>query len=272
MIEPIDIFITCFNRSSMTEKTLTYLNNRTNYPHRLFVIDNGSTDNTSDILRRFEKKGTIFHWVKMSKNVGIHAAWNLTLGLVASEYMITADNDLYVPDLQEQYREDWLSRLVRLARQNPLFAAIALQPHTYLGAKAPEPVESGVAEVSHCGAVFRIMPTQLVKQAGGWEKTFDSKRNTEEKTICSRLRDGNLVNYKVGYATDYGMKCYHDFGTDDNWGYEEIHPHEHGHRIPGGGRFAKDPEKKGEIWPNPNSFSKNKELYDEKTWEVKKNG
>lgn len=249
MIEPIDIFITTFNRREMTEKCLTYFNNRTRTLFRLFVIDNGSTDNTVDILKRFESKGTIFHRVKMSKNVGIHAAWNLTLGLVSSEYMITADNDLYVPDVEPC----WLEQLQRLIKDNPQYGAIALQPHTFLGARAPDPHPSGVSEVGHCGAVFRIMKTELVKKAGGWEHTFDSKRNTEEKVICSRLQ---TLGYKVGYASH--LKCYHDFGMDDNWGYKKIHPHQHGHRIPG-----------KEIWPTPNILSKNKHLYNEKTWHLK---
>lgn len=248
MIDPVDIIIGTFNRKAMTEKCLTYLNNRTKYPYRLFVVDNNSTDGTDEILRRFEKKGTIFHWVKMSKNVGIHMLWNTGLGLVSSEYYCTADNDLYVPDLEP----DWLDQMVRLIRNNPEYGAIAAQPHTFLGARAPEVHPSGVSEVGHCGAVFRIMKTELVKKAGGWKYVFDSKRNDEEKTICSRLK---TLGYKVGYANH--IKCWHDFGTDDNWGYEKITPHEHGHRIPG-----------LEIWPTPSMLNK-PELYDEKTWELK---
>ena len=232
----------------MTEKCLTYLNNRTKYPYRLFVIDNGSTDGTDELLRTWEKKGTIFHWVRMSKNVGVHAGWNLSLGLVMSKYFITADNDLYLPDLDP----DWLSQLVGLIKHNPDYAAIAAQPHTFLGARTPVLHPSGVSEVGHCGAVFRIMKTELVKKAGGWKKTFDSKRNDEEKTICSRLQ---TLGYKVGYACK--IKCFHDFGEDDNWGYGKIKPHEHGHRVPG-----------KEIWPTPNMMNK-LELYNPKTWELK---
>lgn len=249
MIEPIDIFMTTFNRVKLTERALAFINNRTQYPYRLFVIDNGSTDGTHDVLNRFKKKGTVFLWLGIDHNVGIHMAWNTALGLASSEYMVTTDNDLYVPDLTP----DWLEQMVHLMNVHPNYAAIAAQPHTFLGARPPQTYDEGVAEVGHCGAVMRIMRTALVKQAGGWERTFDSKRNHEEKTICSRLQ---TLGHKVGYAEK--IKCYHDFGQDDNWGYESIAPHDHGHRIPG-----------KEIWPTPNMLS-HEELYDEKTWELKK--
>jgi GT2 family glycosyltransferase len=249
MIEPIDIFLTTFNRKAFTERTIAYINNRTKYPHRLFVIDNGSTDGTTDVLRRLEKAGAIFHWLSMSKNIGIHMAWNTALGLASSEFMVTMDNDLYVPDLEPC----WLEQLRHLMNIHPSYAAIAAQPHTYLGASSPTVYDEGVADVGHCGAVARLMKTALVKQVGGWERSFDSKRNHEEKTICGRLRD---AGFKVGYAQK--IFCYHDFGKDDNWGYEDIAPHDHGHRIPG-----------EEIWPTPNMLS-HEELYDTKTWELKK--
>jgi len=249
MIDPIDIVILTWNRRAMTEKCLTYLNNRTKYPHRIFVVDNHSTDGTDELLRSFEKKGKIFHWVRMSKNVGVHMGWNVGLSLPMSEHYITADNDLYVPD----HDPDWLEQLVSLAKANPDYGAIALQPHTFLGSSMPEPNKNGLIEYPHCGAVFRIMKTENVRKVGGWRHTYDSKRNDEERFICGKIR--NMLGLKTGYVDK--LKCWHDFGADDNWGYDKIKPHDHGHRIPG-----------EEIWPTPNMLNKI-ELYDKKTWELK---
>ena len=123
------------------------------------MVDNHSTDGTDELLRKWEKEGRIFHWVRMSKNVGVHMGWNVALSLVSSEYFITSDNDLYVPDL-EPY---WLEQLVRIARNHQDYAAIALQPHVYLGRSDPEQTGEDVLEVNHCGAVFRIMNTKVVR-------------------------------------------------------------------------------------------------------------
>ena len=95
---------------------------------------------------------------------------------------------------------------------------------------------------------MRIMRTEVVRKAGGWEHVIRTSRNHEEKTICGRL---NAVGYKVGICTR--LRAYHPFGI--NWGYPEtLTPHEHGHRIPG-----------KEIWPPPESYDK-MELYDQNTW------
>ena len=244
--------MTRFNRAEITLKSIEYLIERTRYPYRLFLIDNGS-DLELD-------HGYFLEEIKFKDNYGIHAAWNTALALAESEYFITADNDLYVPDLEPC----WLTQMVKLMDNNKDYAAIAAQPHEYLGASTPTDCHSGVCKVSHCGAVVRLMRTDAVRKTGGWDHRLDAKRNHEEKTICGKLRTNG---WEVGYAEK--IKCYHDFGDDDNWGYKEIHPHKHGHRIPGGGRFATDTEKKGEIWPPPSHLSAKKDLYDPKTWELK---
>lgn len=243
-----------YNRFNLTAQSMRYLFDRTKYPYRLFIIDNGSDQRWEEMF------DFSFEFIRLRKNYGIHTAWNIAKEMAESEYFITTDNDIYVPDLEP----DWLSQLVGLLGRQPKYAAIALQPHTYLGASAPTNAVDGVCDVAHCGAVMRIMRTDVVRKVGGWEHRLDANRNHEEKTICNKLRD---AGYKVGYAEK--MKCYHDFGDDDNWGYGDIHPHKHGHRIPGGGRFATDPEKKGEIWPPPSHFTRNKDLYNTKTWELK---
>jgi len=105
--------------------------------------------------------------------------------------------------------------------------------------------------VPMCGAVARIMRTDVVKKVGGWDRRYDANRNHEEKTICSRIQS---IGGKVGYAEK--LVAYHDFGDDNNWGYKEIHPHKHGHRVPG-----------EEIWPMPEMLH-NHDL-DNKTWQKK---
>lgn len=255
MPEPIDIVMTCWNRVDLTKNTINYLRERTKHPYRLFVIDNASTDGTEILLKFTEKSGDVFHSLRMSKNTGIHMAWNTAVGLVESEYFITTDNDCYVPDLDP----DWLSQLVTLMDNNPDYGAIALQPHMFLGCADPTPDPSGVTEVSHCGAVMRMMRKSAVIKAGGWERFFNAKRNHEELTVCSRLK---TAGYKVGYASY--LRCYHDFGEDNNWGYKEVHPNVHGHRIPGGSEFANGGP--GEIWPSPKEMKRHDGEFDPKTW------
>ena len=223
--KPLDIFITCYLRQAYTEKTIEYLYERTKYPFRLFVIDNGGND---EVLEEAVKQNKVFLWIKNSYNVGIHASWNLALSMAESEYFITSDNDIYVPDLGDsvntQVTNDWLGTLIRYMNERPDYAAISLHPHIFIGAVGVDPQDpEDVKERNMCGAVMRIMRTDVIRKIGGWEHVIRTSRNHEERTICSKIHD---AGYKVGVATR--IRAYHPFGA--NWGYpEEITPEMQGH-------------------------------------------
>ena len=236
-MKPIDIFITAYLRPQFTLETIRYLKERTKYPFRLFIIHQGGNE---EALIKYADD--IFLVIDPSYNVGIHAAWNIALALAESDYFITSDNDIYVPDVEP----DWLTQLVKFMDERPDYGAISLHPHILIGAvgfdpKDPEPVK----EVNMCGAVMRIMRRDAVWEAGGWEKWVRQGRNHEERTICSRLQS---KGWKTGRTNQ--LRVYHPFG--DNWGYpESFTPEMQGH----------NPELKDYV----KQFDQ-MEAYDSKTW------
>lgn len=244
MDKPIDIFICSYLRPMFTEQTLTYLKERTKHPYRLFLINNGGNE---DIAKAYQDD--IFMTINLSKNAGVHAAWNIALALAESEYFITSDNDIYVPDLTDTPL-DWLGRLKQFMDQRPDFGAISLAPHVLIG---DAPMDSNdpedVKEVPWCGGVMRIMRKEAVKKTGGWnvegESLIQANRGHEERTICAKLKE---LGYKSGRCTR--LRAYHPFGT--NWGYpEEFTPQQQGHNP--------------ELVDYVRQFD-NMEAYDEKTW------
>lgn len=235
----IDIFLTTYLRQAYTQKTIEYLYERTKYPFRLFVIDNGGND---EVLTEAQKQGKIFLRINLNPNAGIHAAWNVALSLAESEYFITSDNDIYVPRLEP----DWLTQLKGFMDERPDYAAISLHPHVFIGAAGIDPKDpEDVKERNMAGAVMRIMRTEAVRQVGGWEHKVESGRNHEERWICSRLQ---TAGYKVGITSR--LRAFHPFG--ENWGYPpEFTPEMQKH----------NPELKDYV----NQFN-NMEAYDPKTW------
>lgn len=220
MNEPIDIFITAYLRQHYTRKTVEYLYERTKHPFRLFIINQGGND---ELIKELDEK--LFLGLNLTHNVGIHAAWNLALSMAESEYFITSDNDIYVPNLEP----DWLTQMIQFMNDRPDYGAISLHPHFIYGAKGIDPDEpKDVVERNMCGAVMRIMRTEAVRQAGGWEHSIRTSRNHEERTICSRLQ---TAGYKVGIASR--VRAYHPYGAgvpgNKGWGYTEIGPEEQGH-------------------------------------------
>lgn len=232
-MKSVDIFITSYLRPQFTGETLRYLKERTKNPYRVFLIDNGGNE---------QFKNQVDYYIGLGKNMGIHCAWNLALSMAETEYFITSDNDIYVPQLEP----DWLTQMVNFMDLLPSYAAISLHPHVFIGIAGEDPKDpEDVKEAPMCGAVMRIMRTADVREVGGWEHKIDPKRNHEERTISSRLRD---AGFKVGRTTR--IRAYHPFPP--NWGYPpEITPEMQGH--------------------NPNleeyvqGFDK-PESYDEKTW------
>ena len=257
-MQQIDIFITAYLRPEYTQKTLEYLYTRTKYPFRVFLIDNGG--NTPVAMRMQQDHAENFHWIEMHENIGIHAAWNVALALAESEYFITSDNDIYVPELVGGLNtdiginfnkpQDWLGMMVKFMDERPTYAAISLHPHVFIGAAGIDPEDpEDVKQRNMCGAVMRIMRTNIIRQVGGWEHKIDPQRNHEERTICGKLQD---FGYKVGITSR--IRAYHPFGkeTGGNWGYPpEITPEMQGH----------NPSLKDEVlrFDNPDA-------YDEKTW------
>jgi glycosyltransferase involved in cell wall biosynthesis len=252
-MKPIDLFITAYLRPLFTEQTILYLKERTKYPYRLFLINNGGNNDIAEVY-----KDDIFMTINMSKNAGVTAAWQIALALAESEYFITSDNDIYVPDMQgfvDQTDDwDWLRYMVKYMDDRLDYGAISLHPHTLIGDASFDPQDpKDVKEVPHCGAVMRIMRRDAVKKVNGWADDVDplirQDRGHEERLVCSRLRE---AGYKVGRTTR--LRAYHPFGakTKEPWGYPpEIDQAKLGH----------NPELTEYVWQYDNM-----ENYDEKTW------
>ncbi len=242
-MKPIDIFITAYLRAEYTRNTIQYLKERTSYPFRLFLIDQGENGWVPDHFSEMNIKR-----ISYGENVGIHLAWNTAMMRAESEYFITTDNDILVPELRGLHKDqpDWLSQLVKFMDERPDYGAISLHPHIFIGINGEDPNDpEDVKEAPMAGAVMRIMRRDAVRKVGGWDQIVEAGRNHEERTISSRLRDNE---YKVGRTTR--IRAWHEFG--DNWGYpKEFTPEMQKH----------NPELNDYV----NQFN-NKDAYDLNTW------
>lgn len=212
----IDIFIAAYMRAGYTINTIRYLIERTKYPYRLFLFDNGGNSYLRDRVE---------YYIGISKNIGLAPLWNMALALTESEYFVTTDNDIYAPNLDP----DWLTQLVGFMDNDPKWGAISLHPHVFIGAAGIDPNDSeDVKERNMCGGVLRIMRTKAVKEVGGWNGGLNLGRGAEERDICGKLQN---AGYKTGITSR--IRAYHPFGKDvennSGWGYEDITPEEQGH-------------------------------------------
>ena len=234
-----DIMMLSCNRSRLTELSIREIAARTTTPCRLVVLDNGSTDDTPQMLQRLYLEGIVHKLLLHPENCGVHWGHNRLLDEVESDLYVCADNDLIPQSPVDGV--DWLALLLRLITLYPDYSAIACRPHVMIGDNVDKMFAPGVPEIvqrAHIGAHLRLMRADAVRDVGGWQKQVRPSRNHEEKWICGRLRK---AGWKVGYSRD--IHCIHQFGDsdlgEDPWGYTEGTYHE-GHR---------------EIWPPVNHWN-----------------
>lgn len=228
----IDICMLTCNRRRITELSIKALRERTHTPHRLTVLDNGSTDGTTELLSELLADDWIDMLYTADKNRGVHWGFNVLLDGVESDLYVCTDNDL-IPQSPIDDGLDWLALLVKLMDEYPDYAAISCLPHHLIGDSLDLWLDGAgpVIERPWCGAALRVMRTQAVRETGGWRNTQDPSRDNEERWICSALRESD---WKTGYARD--VRCIHLWGEpdmgEDPWGYDgSLSPEDHGHRA-----------------------------------------
>jgi GT2 family glycosyltransferase len=193
----IDIVMTTFNRKAFTSDAIKAIKERTTTPYRLIVVDNHSDLEMREMLFNLKQNNIIHHLILLEENYGIHMAKNYGLALVRpSKYYIDMDNDLLCPKLEP----DWIQQLIALMEKYPEYGAISCRPQVLVGRAGTEfDVPDEVVAFDHIGAHIRIMRTDVVKKVGGWEKTWEAKRNHEDHFIAGKLHE---EGFKVGYAKD----------------------------------------------------------------------
>ena len=212
----IDIVITSYNRRKFTETCVREIHERTTTPHRVIVVDNGSTDDTVPYLQSLRIAGYIDVLILLDRNLGLERAKNIGLSVVNSTWYIDTDNDIVVESPRDG--TDWIAKLLELIARNPEFGGIACRPQIMVGEPGNAFDDCGEVREGNAGAHARVMRTEAVRQVGGWNNHFTNR--SEEKEIRGRF---GKIGLKTGYARD--VRCIHLFG--DNWGYSDDIPHFH---------------------------------------------
>lgn len=67
-------------------------------PNEIFVVDNGSSDRTREILESFEPKdGLVIHTLLLDENKGTTVTRNMALRRASGEFVLVIDSDVIVP-------------------------------------------------------------------------------------------------------------------------------------------------------------------------------
>ena len=102
--ETVDVIIPVYNGERYIISALDSVVNQTHPPEKIIVVDDGSTDNTSNLVKSFEASIPIFYVKKA--NGGASSARNAGILLCSSKFIafIDADDEWYPEKLENQLK------------------------------------------------------------------------------------------------------------------------------------------------------------------------
>ena len=107
----LNIVMAAFNQFKMTDRSICSILKNTNLDFKLIVVNNGSTDETSDMIQKYIND---IVYVEAEKNEGCGIGRNIGLRLLDDncEYVILVDNDIYTP-------VGWAEKLIYFMEKHP---------------------------------------------------------------------------------------------------------------------------------------------------------
>lgn len=116
----LTIFTPAYNRAYTLERLYKSLCNQTNFDFEWLIVDDGSTDNTKELVKTFSSDNFKIRYY-LKENEGKHIAINYGAELAAGEWFFIVDSDDYLP-------ENSVETVLNYCRQienNPEFAGVA---------------------------------------------------------------------------------------------------------------------------------------------------
>ncbi|HEU6446895.1 MAG TPA: glycosyltransferase family A protein [Verrucomicrobiae bacterium] len=109
----VSVVIPAFNAAATIAQSLESIRNQTFATFEAIVVDDGSTDNTAEIVQKFSAEDSRFTLLQQ-KNAGVSAARNAALDRARGEFIAFLDaDDLWLPQK--------LERQIELLNANPQF-------------------------------------------------------------------------------------------------------------------------------------------------------
>ena len=98
IIKMLTIFTPTYNRADLLHHCYESLLRQTDSRFKWLVIDDGSTDNTSELVNQWILENKILIVYKYKENGGLHTAYNAAIELLDTELSVCIDSDDWMPD------------------------------------------------------------------------------------------------------------------------------------------------------------------------------
>lgn len=111
-MEFLTILTPTYNRGEQLENLYESLKRQTKKNFQWYIVDDGSTDQTEKIVKKFQKESNFPIQYQKKKNGGKHTAINFAMPQIDSELtMIVDSDDLLIANATNIIFEDWISNV-----------------------------------------------------------------------------------------------------------------------------------------------------------------
>jgi len=182
----VTAYIPCFNGARYLPATITAILGQTQPPDELLIIDDGSTDNSSEVASRYPVR-----IIRHEKNKGLAAARNTALANAKYDLLAAFDVDAvaeptWLQYLFEAFRDEQIAgaggRLVENFREDPPDLWRAMQLSQDLGETSIEMIWPTPKRLGGFGVVYRV---EVLRKLGGYDERF--RTNYEDVDLCARV-------------------------------------------------------------------------------------
>lgn len=137
----LTVFTPAYNRAYTLHKCYESLNRQTNKNFKWMIIDDGSTDNTADLVAKWKEKSNFEIIYIHKQNGGMHTAHNTAYENIDTELNVCIDSDDYLTDdAVEIIITEW--EKVRSKKLAGLGALNIFESGEIIGSKFPENIKS----------------------------------------------------------------------------------------------------------------------------------
>ena len=200
----VSLYIPVYNGESTIESVLKSAFKLNPSPDEIIVINDGSSDNTSNILENYKDKINIF---KNDNNMGLAYSRNVGLSKAKHDNVASLDSDVEVA-------EDWLKNLLETKTKfkSAICGGILIEKykdkniynfwrhiHATQNNFGDKDIESLGMPVSGSNS---LLSKSAWEKAGGYDEQY--KTNGEDTTFCQKLLKHN---YKISYSCE--AKAFH---------------------------------------------------------------
>ncbi len=208
----VSIVIPTFNQWEYTKQTIESIEAFTDFSYEIIIIDNASTDNTIENLKKYENVKVISN----NKNLGFPIAVNQGIKEAKGDYILILNNDVVVTN-------GWLSKMVEVANLKENIGIVGPISNSVSGLQIDKDAKYSTMDDMHIYAkqisvknknqtiefprlafLCTLIKREVIEKIGGLDERF-SPGNFEDDDFCLRSQ---LAGYKSVIARDVFIHHY----------------------------------------------------------------